>query len=498
MKRNLNTKIATGILAFVMVFSVSCKKSFLDLHSEVSIDAGTAIVDVKTMKYALSGIYNLVQNANYYNVTMVYIPDLLSDNVYMSRSNTNRYRDIERMAAVSTDSYAGNTWTQIYKVITNCNLLIQAGTTIEVPAANETEKKAILGQGYAIRALAHFDLVRLYAQPYNFTADASHLGVPLILQSSIEVDQITNPARNTVKEVYEAVVNDLKTAISLLPADNSLPGSAATYKGKISFYAAKALLSKVYLYMEDWDNCEKMASDVITGNKYSLLSTNDFVAQYPQLNSSESIFEIDNLLYDNNSDKSAGYLYSQVGYGEALPTLDIYNSYEATDVRRGFMTIGNRAGNGGEQNVPLLTKKFIKGPGPYQDLNVIRLAEVYLNRAEARAHLSLNNASKISEAISDLSVIAGRADPNFVAPADLSAGGQALIDRILLERRKELAFEGNRLFDITRNKKTFWKFYSITDSVLVSYPNEKTILPIPRKELDIPGNQLVQNPGYGN
>src|SRR5699024_6467174 len=222
--------------------------------------------------------------------------------------------------------------------------------------------------------------------------------------------------------------------------------------------------------------------------QYSLLSTSNFVDEYSEANNSESIFEIVNTFTDNSGSSSVAYYYNQDGYGDGLPSWNLYNIYSKTDVRRNFMKIGDRSGGRGEKDVPLVTKFKKMGGNFEQDVIVIRLAEVYLNRAEARAHLG-----KHDEAISDLAKIADRSDPSVQINSNLS--GQDLVERILLERRKELAFEGHRLFDLTRNKKDFVKYYTGGDSTVVEYPNERTILPIPESELNKNDN-LTQNPGY--
>lgn|SRR5699024_6237571 len=473
------------LLLLTIIFISSCSDSFLDLRSKEATDARSAIVDLETMEYAVYGLYALLQHSDYYNRTFYLLPELMSDNVYLS-SRRRFYTPFERYEVQADNGYVEDTWNQIYRVIVNSNIIIQEGSGLEVSDSNTAEKQAMVGEAYAIRALAHFDLSRLYAQPYNFTEDASHLGIPLVSESSINVDEVTFPSRNTVGEVYEAVIRDLEQAIQRLP--ESVPGEPSSYKGRITLNAAKALLSRVYLYMEDWENSEKLATEVIDSGQYSLLSTGNLISEFSERHNSESIVEIVNTFSDNSSSNSVAYYYHQDGYGDVLASWDFYNSYSSTDVRRNFMEIGDRSGGGGEEDVPLITK-FKKFQGNFeQDVIFIRLAEVYLNRAEARAHLG-----KDAEAIADLTTIAERSDPEVMIDPSLS--GQELINRILLERRKELAFEGQRLFDLTRNGKSFVKYHTGGDSTNINYPNDKTILPIPESELIINDN-LTQNPEY--
>src|SRR5699024_5192118 len=159
--------------------------------------------------------------------------------------------------------------------------------------------------------------------PYNYTDDASHLGIPLVLESSINVDELTYPSRSSVKEVYDAIVEDLKQAVKRLP--KTVAGESSSFKGRITLNTAKALLSRVYLYMEKWTEAEKMATEVIDSNQYSLLSTSNFVDEYSEANNSESIFEIVNTFTDNSGSSSVAYYYNQDGYGDGLPSWNLYN-----------------------------------------------------------------------------------------------------------------------------------------------------------------------------
>lgn len=480
---------------FLSIFSVSllvlitssCKKSFLDLKSEQSTDASVAFTNLESMRAAINGVYDLMQDDTYYGRTTTLLPDLMADNDYVSTQNAGRYLDYDRYTATKNSGYAEDAWNRIYRIITNCNFIIEKGGALQLPTSDQAEQSTIVGEAYTIRALAHFDLCRLYAQPYNFTPDASHAGIPIVTHSSSSIEDLIKPSRNSVKEVYDTVITDLQKAISMLP--KKIPGKSSSYKGMVTLNAAKAILSRVYLYKQDWVNAEKLASEVIVDNQYQLLPNATFVSNFLTLDNSETIFEIQYSEIDNQGTNSLAYIYNQKGYGDILATMDLYNQYSATDVRRSFMQIGNRNAKGGEKNVPLVLKYNNEANVYSGHIKVIRLAEVYLNRAEANAHIPGNEAL----AIADLEKIAKRSDPSVVIDPTLT--GQDLIDRILLERRKELAFEGHRLYDLTRNKMDFTKYQSGTTTITVDYPAQKTILPIPQAETDVNKN-ISQNEGY--
>lgn len=481
-----NRKLFSWLLILLIPLGLySCKKSFLDIPSTSSVDAEEAITDLSGMETAINGIYDQLQSSDYYNRSFSVIPELMSDNLYLSTKNAGRYLDYNDYIVTKMNGYASDMWDVVYRVIVNCNLIINAAPNVD---AAEEDKDAILGQAYALRALAHFDLCRAFAQPYNFTSDASHPGIPIVVNSSISLpEKVEKPSRNTVKEVYDQIIDDFETAISLLP--ESLPGEKATFSGKVNKYAAEALLSRVYLYKGDWKESKSLADDVINSKVYSLLPNTDLVSNFSSSNNGETILEVFNTDQDNSGTSSLGAFYGQNNsYGDALATYDLYDIFSATDVRKSFMKIGDRNANGSEKNVPLILK-YGTDPTNAENVKIIRLAEVYINRAEAEAHIPGQEAN----AIADLSEVAERADP--IMTINPSLKGQQLIDRILLERRKELAFEGQRLFDLIRNKKDFVKYESEDNTMNITYPSEKTILPIPQAEIDVNGD-LEQNPGY--
>ena len=241
--------------------------------------------------------------------------------------------------------------------------------------------------------------------------------------------------------------------------------------------------------MEDWANAEKYATDALAG-PYTLLARGSYVSSWSSKFSSESLFEIANTGTDNAATNSIGYFYEQVGYGEGLATADLYSQYTSTDVRRQLIPIGVRKVT--FENPAYFVKKYPLGASTRDDnVRVLRLSEVYLIRAEARAELSKTDATKITGAQADLNAIVTRADASAI-PVVLT--GDALVERILLERRKELAFEGNRFFDLTRRKKNVRHIRS-TDEVTYTYPNNKFVMPIPVAETNANRN-IEQNPGW--
>jgi len=418
-----------------------------------------------------------MQNADWYGRYFMLVPDVMGEDVKQNAS-ANRAKEWAEYNGSDVDFIPEEIWAEVYEGINIANSIINS--TYEAPTAIQAEFNNIVGQAYALRALAHFDLVRIYAQHYTFTADASHAGIPIVTVYDVE----SRPSRNTVKEVYDQVIADFNQAISLMTID---PPSA----GHFSKEAAQALLSRVYLYKEDYANAESLATAVINSGKYNLVANGSYADQFLTGNSSEAILEIVFSLADNPGSDHLGGMYKESGYGDYLPSNDLFNIMTDGDVRKTmFATDVNLSGIYGSLRV---NKYPSSGADIGTDnLPVIRLSEVYLNRAEARAK-SGNDAG----AQADVDLIRQR---GFAAAPAVTATGAALVTEILNERRVELCFEGHRIFDITRNKGSVIRTdctapTTPVNACAINYPNDRFILPIPDGETNVNEN-IAQNPGY--
>ncbi|WP_298710040.1 RagB/SusD family nutrient uptake outer membrane protein [Chitinophaga sp.] len=471
-----------ALLAGTMVLS-SCGKDFLTLEPQQNTEVSVAIRDLQGMRAALNGLYSTLQSASYYGRTASILPDLMSDNAQIAVSNSNRYLAQDQYVTASNDAQVSGLWNNLYVVVANANLLIEKGEALQLPVADTAEQRYLLGEAYALRALAYFDLARFFSQPYNYTADASHLGAPIVLRSSTTKEGVLSPSRNTVKQTYDQVIADLQTAIVKLNRRTS-----TTVRARFNQYGAKALLSRVYLYTGEWEKVIPLCNDVLAAgaSAYSLIPASTLLGDFLKQNNPEVIFEVANTATDYNTTDALGYFYDQAGYGDMLATAGLYNSYTATDVRRGFITRGRRGSDNPAHIVGKYTRK------PEENVKLIRLAEVYLNRAEAYAQLG-----EWENAVDDANVTIARADSDPASLLPNTLTGEPLIEAVLAERRKELAFEGQRLFDLTRYKKSFGKIRRGGATINVTYPMNKAILPIPLREMDANrGLTGQQNPGY--
>lgn len=471
MKANTIYIVVVSIL--VLIGAYSCSSDFLEIRPEQNVATENAVTDLNTLRTSLNGVYSRLQYYGYYGRNVFVIPELMADNMRLSIRNTGRYLEYDGFGVNNQDVRAMELWNTGYEVIINASRALQGGEKLleEFPD-QAADINQLVGEAYALRALAHFDLVRFFAQPYNFSGEGSHPGIPIV--SEVGEDQIS-PARNTVKEVYDQINADLATAISKM--------KDAKGQGTFSINAAKALAARAALYQGDYDEAVSLSSEVIGSGDHSLINHENYNDIWAVDFNDECIFEIVNTVSDNAGTNSLGHFFDPTGYADAMATDELYDLYDEDDVRRTAIVVGSKQG---AEEVALFIGKFPKGTGHDDNIRVLRLAEQYLIRAEAYAQTGQEEKAR-----EDLETIARRGNPQAES---ITETGAALMDRVLLERRKELAFEGHRLFDLTRNKRDV-RIVQTENVTEVSYPNEKLILPVPVDEVNANPN-MDQNPGY--
>ncbi|MGZ3937448.1 MAG: RagB/SusD family nutrient uptake outer membrane protein [Flavisolibacter sp.] len=494
-----------SILA-ISVGLASCKKSFLNRDPYNAVPLSSAIQSESDLSVALNGVYASLRNTDLFGRTLPVKGDLMADNSFVTTANSNRYITLNTFTIGPADAYALAIWTNGYIVIKNANNVIKAGTGL-TGSANVNQ---YLGEAYATRALMYFEMVRNFAHAYTVAPDDP--GIPIVSDSLVFDPTITayRPARNSVREVYTKVIADLEKAYTLM----------TLYRGTgyFSKYAARALEARVYQNMGDWANAKTVALDVINNSGWVLLSPTAYVNPSGNLGTSgssssntyspggywanpsvqtstknETFFEVASDLLSNNGFDQIGYIYLQVGggYGDILATDTLYNLYSATDVRRGLIPrapANYRSGQSGNVNLNYKYPNPANGTDK-DETKIIRLADVILIAAEAYYNLGDEANANLY-----LNKVAKQRDPSFAGWADT---GPQVLEDILIERRKELAFEGQRLWDLVRLKRTWIKVKNQNplSTLTVTFDNPQLIFPIPQAERDANPN-ITQNPGY--
>ncbi len=462
------------IQIFALLFLVIACDDTLDSRLSTSVPADEVVVDLQSLDLAVNGTYSLLADADLFNRTALLLPDFMSDNLYLDAfNNTGRYLPFDDYTVQENNGNVEATYNDLARLVAQTTIILREADQVSFPDSERAEADQYIGEAKFLRALTYFTMQRFFAQPFNFTADASHPGVPIPDAELLGGNGIVSPARATTAEVYALIIQDLQDAITLMEADSNV--------FRADVWAAEALLARVYLNTGQYDLAEQQASRVIDQSGTSLVGNSSYIASWALDSTSESIFSISNILTDNSGFDSIGYFYR--GYDDAFPTPDFLNSLEPNDVRNGlYQQLGSP--NGAEFSV----LKFPDTQNQADNIPVLRLSEMFLIKAEAHARQS----GQEMMAQTALDAIRLRANPNAQPTTET---GQALIDKIILERRKELAFEGFRLFDLTRTARSFQKFRQDLPPLTIDAPTQFTILPIPLDELNRNPN-IEQNPGY--
>ena len=474
-----------------MLAMASCKKSFYDLKPYDGIPASSAINSDADMNVMANGMYAGLRAVNLYGRTLPVKGDLAADNVYLRTGNSGRYLTFRDYSQTAANSEANNVWNNAYSVIKNANLIINS----TLPSSKSVDE--LKGEALAVRALMHFELVRNYAHPY--TVAPNDPGVPVVTK----FEQNALPARNTVKEVYTQIISDLNAASSLVKLNQgeqlTIGSTGLTRDITSEFfskYAVRALLAKVYLTMGDWANAKTAALDVVNNSGFQLVNATDYTGYWAdpsaRVNKVETLFEVsaDASANDQTDQLSAFYEQPPVGYGDLWITNDLVSQYSATDVRKSVILVGQAPGG---QTIYINNKySNTSNASDKDDIKVLRFADVVLILAEAYANLNDE-----ANALVYLNKVAQKRDPSFTGYT--STGAQLKAD-IINERRKELAFEGDRYWDLMRlnlpianhikNQIPFTPFP-------IDVTNTRRIFPIPQAEIDVnPNIRSQQNPGY--
>ncbi len=459
-------------ISFLVLLLGSCSKKFIERTPFDSIDEGDALTNETSLNAALNGVYSALRSSSLYGRDFPVIGDLMADNTFIETRNSGRYLQQFQYNVTVADGTASEMWAESYTAIMRANRIIDADVT-------GTNVAAIKAEAYALRGLMYFKLVTIFAKP--FTDDPGALGVPLALH----YNPYDLPQRNTVQEVYAQIVSDLKTAFT----DANGYNSSVT----LSKYAVEGLLARAYLYMNDMQNAHDAAVDVINNSGFSLVSADSYRSFWndaaPRTDAVETLFEVDADVINNNGFDDIGAIYEN-GYSDIYASMQLYNLYSATDVRKTVMIEGATK-NGA---AAIVVDKYPNAQnGDRDNLKVIRLSEVYLIAAEAAARLGNE-----TEARMYLNSLLSERDPSF---AGYTSTGQQLINDIVKERRKELAFEGDRLYDLNRLKLPVVR--EDNDGSLppqeldIPYPDDRRIAPIPQDEIQANPNLAdEQNPGY--
>lgn len=453
-----NKIFSIGFLSITLLL-FSCSKE-LDTKPFNNIDQGSALKTSSDVEGLLVGAYADLGADDLYGGGAFVTADLLADYNEIAWSGTYQGMTQIKNKTIPIDNlFVEGTWTDAYKTINDVNNVLNALSVV-----SDAKKDRVEGEAKFIRGSVYFDLVRLFAKAWNDGDPAQNPGVPLKLTPTGELggtaDQIP---RDKVAAVYAQVIKDLTDAEGLLPESN---GFFATT------YAASAMLARVYLQQGEYAKARDAADRVIASGNYKLTQANIdgiieeflYTRAKAEDNTTEDIFAIQ--VNTTSGINNFQTFYSENARGDVSIRDAHYALFEPDDLRLNLIN-----GDG-------YSAKF---DNVYGNVHIIRLAEMYLTRAEANSRLGT---AVGAEPVEDVNTIRNR--------AGLASLPSATVDDVLKERKIELSFEGFNLHDIKRLGVSTGYF---TGGGGIDYKAPQLIFPIPKRDIIVNPN-LSQNEGY--
>ena len=452
----------------------SCTKELLYLEPTSALSTEEVFNSYENANSALIGTYD---NLSSYYFEGLYVPiaaDLIGEDVMLnSVDNWGWFVSVYQLNVLANYQWASNPWRAGYKIIYDANSIIAKAHTI--PKITDEEINSLVGQAKVIRAFTMLKLVEMFAPSYLSNSDApSIMNVTTPLTHDAE-----DIGRAPLSEVYQTIVSDLESAKEILEEDG--------FSGVFDKNGAAAVLARAYLNIGEWEKARDNAKLAYEGK--DLMNLNEMLGGFNTPNS-ETIFSVAYTPDDNNIYLSLPSFYWPVsGYSSMRSERSFSERFTATDVRSNWFYEQEDID---PDNVLILKFKHKSKIGDAEKIS-IRAAEMYLIEAECENELGNFTASQDA-----LFVIQSRSDLSSIKSINT---GQALLDEILIERRKELVGEGFRWNDIKRRNLPFkregdhWVKFDFTSS---DYDYYRLTYPIPQSEIDV--NTKIgsedQNIGY--
>lgn len=475
----------------LLAASLASCSDFLEQNPQTDLSENDFYKTTADFTSAVNGAYSTLQENDLYGNWYVF-GEIPADNTRNQLSGSVTSQDeFDKFYIDTQNGYIANFWKAAYKVINRTNTILGRIDGIQIDAELSTRYKL---ECKFIRALMYYNLVRVYGD------------VPLVLKE-IGISEAYTYLRESKEKVYNQVIADLKEA-------QQLPASYATKEdGRATSGAAKALLADVYMTLHNYPEAERLLGEVVGSGRYALLENTagslnieGYKSAFNPVNhnSKEGIFEIQFLKggYNEGSNFANNFAPENSGTnvvalggtgGNNVPEMDIYNAYEAGDLRRDFsMSLGyNDNRKNGEWVESRYVRKFMDVPYAANDASnnypVIRYANVLLMYAEA-----LNQNGKTAEACKYLNMTRRRGfgyQTTETSPVDLQTTDKARFALLVeQERRVELAFENQRWFDLVRTGRAV----EVMKSKGFSLNETNLICPIPQKQIDV-NPKLTQN-----
>lgn len=483
-------RISKSLIVLALLFSLgSCEKKITDLQPIDQIPAQNAISTMNDVVSALNGVYGTWAGRR-----PAYLSSFMTDEIRLGTGT--EYRNVGNILFnwqhVSDsqdwrDAENGGCWTNLYFTIDRANRVLELMVPVVTNNATEAALKSqIRGELLALRAMAHFELLRWYASTPEYTP--ASLGV--VLQAEyVKTPGAFRPTRNTQQEIITQVTTDLTEARNLIP-------TTFTDISRVTRNAVIASQARVALHTKSWQEVVDRSTEVITAQPVTSLAGYPALWTTRSLSSNQSTEVIWKLnVSPANLGSAIGSLWQDVGTGavQASPAVKLLNSYATNDVRyTTFFRVPPATTRNLIAKYGVVITSPANGENFQYDVKMIRTSELLLSRAEAYAELN-----QLTPANNDLAALRTNRIPGYVHTAITDKA--TLISAIMDERYKELCYEGHRYFDLRRRSLPIARDLSDvannTGIQTLSVSNSKYLLPVPQQEVFANPN-CQQNPGY--
>jgi starch-binding outer membrane protein, SusD/RagB family len=511
--------LSLSLIAATLALTISGCKKQLEIEPRQSISSNTALTSKEAIDASIVSIYGRFKSARLYGRDLIAVAEALSDNGFATNKSGRLFNEAQNNQGAT---FTTTIWTSGYSGLNQINLTLQA--LAKIPGATAADTANWAGQLYFLRALTFFEMMKAYAyMPGAVVTSQDKGGVPVVLTGieSAASALALQPSRAPIDDVYKQIVNDLTLANSRLVSTGV--GVASSLASKP---AAQALLARAHLYAKNYSEAKRWADSAINSAGSRITAASAYVAGWRSENHPEALFQIrfataaENIGVNESLQTSyttlvtPGNTTTTGGFGDLVPTLTLLTDLGIT--LTGGMTTTNFAlpasvstrstdvrnlmfepGTAGRGNAKVECTKFIGRTGAINldNVPVIRIAEVYLIRAEAQATAG-SPVLNITNALADLKAVKSRRYTDYTGSAqettDNTSGQPALYDEILRQRRIELAFEGQRFFDLKRLGRDLLKGPHYNN---IAFTDTRILAPI--LQADVDGNpNLKQNAGY--
>jgi len=460
---------------------LSCKKDQLELYPYNQVETSQAFNTQADIDIAVNGMYSGLKNVYVSGIWNI-VSDVLADNLIINQTGRLTLKTYGEWRYTGENTY--NLFSQGYNITRRANAILE--NIDKFPAG--TYKDNVKGQALAVRALVYFDMVRTYSKTY-LNASATDSTMPYVITTESEA----LPSKEPVKGFYDKVIADLENAKTLVGTTNGI--------FRVNKNAVSGLLSRVYLYKGDWAKTISSATEAL-GATPNVATRTEFPNIWTDATNSGVLFKVNNTTLDNINSQGVNYYQTVSGQkkSEYVVPKTVRQLFTSSDIRT-TTYIETSSFNGVSYNHVI---KYNARPSPgvagVVDAKILRTAEVLLNRAEAYFR-----SGDEAKAKTDLKTLKSNRYSPYDPAVDDALSGQALLDEILLQRRLELAFEGDRFWDLKRRNLPVQRDPTVgekadgtgTPYVFASLPagDKRFQLPFPVEETNFNTN-LKQNPGY--